>query len=179
MIYALLTGLALGLAWIALVLALLVPVLRDGRTPARTPGDIPPGWTRNERGALVPPVPHSPQKRAPRHAAPRTPRGRQPWPTAEQPALPAPPPQHAYDPGDGILPPVALVRPYLPDAYRCCEHCWDGSPCSPRDNHRTPCADGCNDPAPCTDAETLAMYRGDYGVKPQLEAERLAGVMRP
>lgn len=105
--------------------------------------------------------------------------GKQPWLTAGQPALPSPPPQHAYDPGDGILPPVALVRPYLPDAYRCCEHCWDGSPCSPRDNHRTPCADGCNDPAPCTDAETLAMYRGDCGVKPQLEAERLAGVMRP
>lgn len=95
-----------------------------------------------------------------RHAAPRPVNGRnlgdqpradqrpgkQPWLTAGQPVLPAPPLPHAYDPGDGILPPVPLARPYVPA---------------------------------CTDAETLAMYRGDYGVKPQLEAERLAEVMMP
>ena len=41
--------------------------------------------------------------------------GRPPWDTAAQPAIPAPEPKHAYDPGDGNEPPVPLARPYAPE----------------------------------------------------------------
>ena len=102
--------------------------------------------------------------------------GKQPWHTQGQPVIPAPPVPDAYDPGDGILPPVALVRPYLPGAWRCCEHCTDGSPCDPRDSHKTPCGEGCNDPAPLTDAATLAMYRGEWGT---MAAERIIATELP
>jgi hypothetical protein len=46
-----------------------------------------------------------------RHDITRQPR--QPWHTAPLPAMPAPPPQHAYDPGDGLFL-VPLARPYAP-----------------------------------------------------------------
>ena len=101
MIWDLLIALTVIFAATGLVLVTLVPILRDRPAPAvRTPFDIPPGWTRNERGALVPPVPHSPQKRAPKHAKgsipvqtvrertvkpPREPGS--PWDTAAQPVL--------------------------------------------------------------------------------------------
>ena len=137
MIWHLLPALTITIAAIAIVLVILGMIRRDGRTPARTHGDIPPGWTRNERGALVPPVPHSPQKKAPKHAAPKgSPRetlarrrplaGRAPYPVAAT--------------GELLLEPLNPARPYaLP----------------------------VND-----DAETLRL--GGWGVRPQLEAERLA-----
>lgn len=86
--------------------------------------EVPPGWTVNERHALVPPaladtpadgMPAEP--RAPRHAAtqPRQHHRPGPFPTAGFPAVPPPPipaaPQHA----DGLLD-VGLVRPYAPAA---------------------------------------------------------------
>lgn len=142
-------------AAIALILVILVPILRDGQTPFVEP----------HKG---------------KHATSQPRQGKQPWHTAELPVLPAPPPQHFSDPGDGILPPVALVRPWSPPAaelYACCGCCATGSPCDPRDSHRTPCEGGCNDVN--TDAGTLALYRGDYGVRPHAEAERLAEAYRP
>jgi hypothetical protein len=62
-----------------------------GTQPRRTP---------TERGPVLPP---------------RKPR--QPWPTMPQAAVPDPwnGNHPGWDPGDGIDPPVALVRPYLPE----------------------------------------------------------------
>lgn len=180
MIAALVT-LTVIFAAVTLILYVVWPLLPAGpgrhQSPARpvigaSAGSPPPGMEPLTAPGTVPDGDGARLSAAPSGTA-----HRQPWHTAELPALPAPEPQHAYDPGDGNEPPVALVRPYL-RAYDCCECCDDcGQP------HGEPCEGGCNEPAPNTDAETLALYqRGAWGTMPEqraAEAERLTGAYLP
>jgi hypothetical protein len=97
---------------------------------------------------------------------------RQPWQTAEFPAVPVPEAQLALDPGDG-LDQVSLVRPYLPLTDEETRALYFTRGLSPD------CANGCHAPL-CSGRNCSCGCHGKAApVADVLAGERLAGVMRP
>lgn len=138
-------------AWSAIVLVILAMIRRDGRTRTQAAPKYKPRHAATERihagGRYLATQPRRNSPPLTEQAIITTRPGR-PWGTAPLPVAAA--------------------------AYPHCEHCTDGKCTGP---HQIPCADGCDDPAPLTDAATLAMYRGDWGVIPEgrnIAAEQLA-----